>query len=52
MERMAQPDAALAIASHDDAMRDWGWKSLKTSTISAPNAAELGEVEPSARRLG
>jgi hypothetical protein len=52
MERMAQPEAALAITSGDEAIRDWGWKKLKTSTISAPDAAELGEMEPSARRRG
>ncbi len=52
VERMAQPDAALAITSGDQAIRDWGWKKLKTSTISTPDAAELGEMEPSARRRG
>jgi hypothetical protein len=52
LERMAQPDAALAITNESDATRDWGWKTLKTSTISAPDAAELGALEPSARRRG
>jgi hypothetical protein len=52
MERMAHPDAALAIASADDAIRDRGWKTLQTSTISMSDAADLGELEPSARRRG
>ncbi|WMT77357.1 hypothetical protein [Bradyrhizobium sp. Ash2021] len=51
-ERMAAPDAALAIATGDQAARECGWKMIETATTVASDAAELGELEPSARRSG
>jgi hypothetical protein len=42
--RMARPEAALAIATGDATAREWAWKRL--------DAADLGEMEPSARRRG
>jgi hypothetical protein len=51
-ERMAQPDAALTIATGDAPAREWAWKRLKP-TIPAPlDATNLDEMEPSARRRG
>jgi hypothetical protein len=51
-ERMAQPEAALAIATGDPAAREWAWKTLETAAATGPDAADLGEREPSARRRG
>ena len=51
-ERMAEPDAALAIATGDAAAREWAWKRLETAAASRLEAADLGEMEPSARRRG
>ena len=51
-ERMARPEAALAIATGDAAMREWAWKSLETTAATRLDAADLGEMEPSARRRG
>jgi hypothetical protein len=51
-ERMAVPEAALAIATGDDAVREWAWKRLETAASSRPDAPDLGEMEPSARRRG
>jgi pimeloyl-ACP methyl ester carboxylesterase len=51
-ERMAAPDAALAIATGDQAARECGWEVIETSRSVPPDAAELGEMEPSARRSG
>jgi hypothetical protein len=51
-ERMAAPDAALAIATGDQAARECGWKKIEIATTVASDAAELGELEPSARRSG
>ena len=51
-ERMARPEAALAIATGDAAAREWAWKRLETATASRPDAADLGEMEPTARRRG
>jgi len=51
-ERMAGPEAALAIATGDDTARERAWKRLETAVASRPDAAELGEMEPSARRSG
>ncbi len=51
-ERMARPEAALAIATGDPAAREWAWKSLETAVASRLDAADLGEMEPSARRRG
>jgi hypothetical protein len=51
-ERMARPEAALAIATGDTAAREWAWKRLETAPASRTDAAGLGEMEPSARRRG
>ncbi len=51
-ERMAAPDAALAVATGDPAARECGWKTIETATTVPSDAAELGEMEPSARRSG
>jgi pimeloyl-ACP methyl ester carboxylesterase len=51
-ERMACSEAALAIATGDAAAREWAWKRLETATASRVDAADLGEMEPSARRRG
>ena len=51
-ERMARPEAALAVATGDAAAREWAWKRLETATASRPDAADLGEMEPTARRRG
>ncbi len=49
---MARPEAALAIATGDAAAREWAWKRLETATASRADAADLGDMEPSARRRG
>jgi hypothetical protein len=51
-ERMAVPDAALAVATGDPAAREWGWKRLETAKVEPTNADDLGKLEPSARRSG
>ena len=51
-ERMARPDAALAIATGDAAAREWAWKRLETADAGRSDAADLSEMEPSARRRG
>jgi hypothetical protein len=51
-ERMASPEAALAIATGDAAAREWAWKRLEPAAASRADAADLGEMEPSARRRG
>jgi hypothetical protein len=51
-ERMARPEAALAIATGDPAAREWAWKRLETAAASRLDAGDLGKMEPSARRLG
>jgi hypothetical protein len=51
-ERMAYPEAALAVATGDAAAREWAWKMLETVPASRVDAADLGEMEPSARRSG
>lgn len=52
-ERMARPEAALAIATGDAAAREWAWKTLEAAaTAGRADAANLGEMEPSARRRG
>lgn len=50
--RMAVPDAALEVATGDPAAREAAWKRVETAQTDAPAAAELGEIEPSARRSG
>jgi pimeloyl-ACP methyl ester carboxylesterase len=51
-ERMAVPDAALAIATGDPAAREWAWKRIETARTDAVNAADLDKMEPSTRRSG
>ena len=51
-ERMARPEAALAIATGDAAAREFAWKRLETAPASRVDAADLGQLEPSARRRG
>jgi hypothetical protein len=51
-ERMARPEAALAIATGDSAAREWAWKRLETAAASRLDAADSAKMEPSARRLG
>ncbi len=51
-ERMAAPDAALAIATGDQAARECGWKEIETARTAPLDAVELGEMAPSARRSG
>jgi pimeloyl-ACP methyl ester carboxylesterase len=51
-ERMARPDAALAIAVGDAAARETAWKNLARTTPDQVDAADLGGMEPSARRSG
>jgi hypothetical protein len=51
-ERMARPEAALAIATGDAAAREWAWKGLETADAGRVDAAELGGMEPTARRSG
>jgi hypothetical protein len=51
-ERMARPEAALAIATGDPAAREWAWKRLETAAASRLDDGDLGKMEPSARRLG
>jgi hypothetical protein len=50
--RMAAPDAALDLATGDPAKREWAWKRIETAKTDASGAAELGEIEASARRRG
>ncbi len=51
-ERMARPEAALAFATGDAAERECAWKMLETAVPDRVDAADLGEMEPSARRRG
>lgn len=51
-ERMAAPDAALAIATGDKAARECGWKAIETARTALSDAAELTKMERSARRSG
>ncbi len=51
-ERVARPEAALAIATGDAAAREWAWKRLETAIAGHLDAADLGAMEPSARRRG
>jgi hypothetical protein len=51
-ERMAEPDAALAIATGDAATREWAWKRLETAAAYRLEAADLDEMEQTARRRG
>ena len=51
-ERMARPEAALAFATGDAAERECAWKMLETAVPGCGDAADLGELEPTARRRG
>ena len=51
-ERMAVPEAALAVATGDAAAREWAWKRLESATSGRTDATDLGDMEPSARRRG
>jgi len=51
-ERMTHPDAALAIATGDAPAREKGWKELDGDPIFAAPAAEMGDMEPTARAGG
>jgi len=51
-DRMARPEEALAIATGDANGREWAWKRLESADAGPADAAELGEMEPSARRQG
>jgi hypothetical protein len=50
--RVAAPDAALAVATGDPAARECAWKTIETAKTDASVAAELSDIEPSARRSG
>ncbi len=52
IDRMALPDAALAIATGDASAREWAWKRLESAAADRAGAAVPGEMEPSARRRG
>lgn len=49
--RVACPEAALALATGDATARERAWKRLE-SAVNRADAANLGEMEPSARRRG
>jgi hypothetical protein len=51
-ERMARPEAALAFATGDATARECAWKMLETAVPARVDAANLGEMEPSACRRG
>ena len=52
-ERVALPEAALAIAAGDATSREWGWKRIEPAISPAPgNLADPGEMEQSGRRRG
>jgi hypothetical protein len=51
-ERMALPEAALAVAAGDAAAREWAWEKLESAVADRAEAADLGGREPSARRRG
>ena len=49
-ERVAAPDAALAIATGDSGVREWAWKQIENAGAERADAAEMTEMEPSARQ--
>jgi hypothetical protein len=51
-ERFTHPEAALATATRDAAVREKAWKTIDPDPISAGVAAEMGGLEPSARHRG
>jgi len=46
-ERVVRPDAALAIATGDAAMRAQAWRELEAPLATGANAPKLGNLEPS-----
>jgi hypothetical protein len=50
--RMAVPDAALAVATGDHAEREWAWKRIESAKAAPVDAADLSDMEPTARRSG
>ena len=51
-ERMARPGRGAGGRHRRPAAREWAWKRLETAEIDAADAAERGQMEPSARRRG
>ena len=51
-ERMAAPQAALAVATGDPTAREWAWKQLENARSGQNDAEEPGTMEPGARRRG
>ena len=51
-ERMALPDAALAVATGDQAVRESAWKTIETAKNDALGAGNAGSTELFARRSG
>jgi len=49
-ERMALPEAALAIATSDVEGRERAWTKLESMPVRRENTSELGGLEPSAQR--
>jgi hypothetical protein len=52
VERLAQPEAALAFATGDAATRERAWTSLEAASSDRGGAATPGKMEPSALRRG
>ena len=48
MERMAHPEAVLAMATGDAATRENAWKRLETGPISSPDGLNPDRMEPTA----
>ena len=51
-ERMARPEAALAIATGDPAARERAWKGLESAAAGRVDAPGPDGLEPTARRSG
>jgi hypothetical protein len=51
-ERMTDPTAALGVAVGDTATRNQAWKVLESGPNRAFDDADLGKLEPTARRSG
>jgi hypothetical protein len=51
-ERMARPQAALAIATAGASAREWAWKSLEAAPCEPLLAGDSAELERSARCRG
>jgi pimeloyl-ACP methyl ester carboxylesterase len=51
-ERMAAPEAALAVATGDAAAREWAWKQLEDCQPGRDGATASGVMEPTARLRG